>query len=180
MSHVARKRFGQHFLTDRMTIDAIIDAIESEMRSLACGKEVGAIISAKAKERIEGYITRAAERGATVRLDGRNQPGPGHYVAPTLIDGISREDECANDEIFGPVLSILRVKTLDEAIAIENARLHRETDQRLAKKVEDLKILQGISVSIAATLNPLTGNDTSPLGILFNQAFIVFFFINGR
>lgn len=101
--------------------DHIIDAIEQEMRSLACGKEVGAIISAKAKERIEGYITRAAERGARVRLDGRNQQRPGNYVAPTLIDGITREDECANDEIFGPVLSILRVKTLDEALAIENA-----------------------------------------------------------
>ena len=101
--------------------DHIIKVIEQEMRSLACGKEIGAIISAKAKARIEGYITRAAERGARIRLDGRNQQRPGHYVAPTLIDGITREDECANDEIFGPVLSILRVRTLDEAIAIENA-----------------------------------------------------------
>lgn len=101
--------------------DAILDAIESEMRSLTCGKEMGAIISAKAKHRIEGYITRAVERGAKIRLDGRFQPGPGHYIAPTLIDGICHEDECAHDEIFGPVLSILRVKTLDEALAIENA-----------------------------------------------------------
>ena len=45
----------------------------------------------------------------------------GNYVGTTLIDGITTEDECANDEIFGPVLSILRVKTLDEALAIENA-----------------------------------------------------------
>ncbi len=101
--------------------DHIIVAIEAEMRTLACGKEIGAIISAKAKERIEGYITRAAERGAKLLLDGRNQQRAGHYVAATLIDGITREDECASDEIFGPVLSILRVKTLDEAIAIENA-----------------------------------------------------------
>ena len=105
--------------------DAIIDAIDREMRNLACGAEIGAIISTKAKQRIEGYIARAAARGAKVRLDGRGQKPAGkeggNYVAPTLIDGITREDECANDEIFGPVLSILRVKTLDEAIAIENA-----------------------------------------------------------
>jgi malonate-semialdehyde dehydrogenase (acetylating)/methylmalonate-semialdehyde dehydrogenase len=105
--------------------DPIIDAIEKEMRSLACGKEIGAIISVKAKDRIEGYIDRAAARGAKVRLDGRGQKPPGkaggNYVAPTLIDGITGEDECANDEIFGPVLSVLRVKTLDEALAIENA-----------------------------------------------------------
>ena len=101
--------------------DAIIDAIEHEMRNLTCGAEIGAIISVKAKERIEGYIARAAARGAKVRLDGRGQSMAGNYVGTTLIDGITTEDECANDEIFGPVLSILRVKTLDEALAIENA-----------------------------------------------------------
>ena len=105
--------------------DAIIDAIEAEMRKLACGCEIGAIISAKAKERIEGYIARAADRGAKVRLDGRGQSPAGkeggHYVGATLIDGITPEDECATDEIFGPVLSVLRVDTLDEALAIENA-----------------------------------------------------------
>jgi len=101
--------------------DHIIDAIEHEMRNLTCGAEIGAIISVKAKERIEGYIARAAVRGAKIRLDGRGQSMAGNYVGTTLIDGITTEDECANDEIFGPVLSILRVKTLDEALAIENA-----------------------------------------------------------
>jgi malonate-semialdehyde dehydrogenase (acetylating)/methylmalonate-semialdehyde dehydrogenase len=101
--------------------DAIIDAIELEMRNLTCGAEIGAIISVKAKERIEGYIARAAARGAKIRLDGRGQSMAGNYVGTTLIDGITTKDECANDEIFGPVLSILRVKTLDEALAIENA-----------------------------------------------------------
>jgi malonate-semialdehyde dehydrogenase (acetylating)/methylmalonate-semialdehyde dehydrogenase len=101
--------------------DAIIDAIEHEMRNLTCGAEIGAIISVKAKERIEGYIARAAARGAKIRLDGRGQSMAGNYVGTTLIDGITTEDECANDEIVGPVLSILRVKTLDEALAIENA-----------------------------------------------------------
>jgi malonate-semialdehyde dehydrogenase (acetylating) / methylmalonate-semialdehyde dehydrogenase len=101
--------------------DHIIDAIEQEMRQLTCGVEIGAIISDKAKQRIEGYIARAEAAGAKIRLDGRNQALQGNYVGPTLIDGVSSTDECANDEIFGPVLSILRVKTLDEALAIENA-----------------------------------------------------------
>lgn len=105
--------------------DAVIDQIAVEMEANRAGCEIGAIISRKAKERIEGYITRAVERGAKVRLDGRGVVIPGkengHYVGPTLIDGISAQDECASDEIFGPVLSVLRVKTLDEALAIENA-----------------------------------------------------------
>lgn len=104
--------------------EPILEAIEAEMRAHAPGCEVGAIISTTAKERIEGYISRAAEGGAKVRLDGRGVVVPGkesgNYVGPTLIDGIKPTDESANDEIFGPVLSVLRVKTLDEAIEIEN------------------------------------------------------------
>lgn len=105
--------------------EPILRAIEDEMRANQPGCEVGAIISSTAKHRIEGYISRAADKGVKVRLDGRGVVVPGkesgNYVGPTLIDGISREDESANDEIFGPVLSVLRVKTLDEAIAIENS-----------------------------------------------------------
>jgi malonate-semialdehyde dehydrogenase (acetylating) / methylmalonate-semialdehyde dehydrogenase len=105
--------------------EAVLDAIEAEMRRHRCGSEVGAIISAKAKERIEGYIARAAARGARIRLDGRGvaplRLERGHYVGPTLIDGISLDDESAREEIFGPVLSILRVPSLDAALAIENA-----------------------------------------------------------
>jgi malonate-semialdehyde dehydrogenase (acetylating)/methylmalonate-semialdehyde dehydrogenase len=105
--------------------DHVLDAIEKEMRTLKPGCEVGAIISSKAKSRIEGYIGRAAERGAKVRLDGRDMKvagkEAGNYVGPTLIDGITRQDESVHDEIFGPVLSVLRVATLDEALAIENS-----------------------------------------------------------
>jgi len=104
--------------------DHILDAIEAEMRANTVGCEVGAIISKKAKQRIEGYIDRAASRGANLRLDGRVGPVAGkengNYVGPTLIDGINAADESVSDEIFGPVLSILRVATLNEALAIEN------------------------------------------------------------
>jgi malonate-semialdehyde dehydrogenase (acetylating)/methylmalonate-semialdehyde dehydrogenase len=104
--------------------EAVLDAIEAEMRSLRCGVDVGAIISAAARGRIEGYITRAAGRGARLRPDGRGAVVPGceggNYVGPTLIDGLFPDDECAREEIFGPVLTVLRVATLDEALAIEN------------------------------------------------------------
>ena len=104
--------------------DHILDAIEAEMRSNHVGCEIGAIISRTAKQRIEGYIERAAHRGAKVRLDGRDVKVTGkelgNYVGPTLIDGITVGDESVNDEIFGPVLSVLRVATLNDAIKIEN------------------------------------------------------------
>ena len=104
---------------------AILDAIENEMRLLRPGKEIGAIISTTARQRIIGYISRAEQEGAKLRVDGRGAKVEGrengYYVGPTLIDGLKRDSACVRDEIFGPVLSVLNVDTLDEALAIENA-----------------------------------------------------------
>ena len=106
---------------------AVMSAIEAEMRKVVPGENLGAIISAAAKERIEGYITRAEAAGAKITVDGRGAQVAGKkggfYVGPTIIDGVDIGHECACDEIFGPVLTVLHVDTLDEALAIENANL---------------------------------------------------------
>jgi malonate-semialdehyde dehydrogenase (acetylating)/methylmalonate-semialdehyde dehydrogenase len=105
--------------------DAILDAIEQEMARIRTGMDMGPVISAKARDRIIQYIDRAQGEGARLRLDGRRTTVPGReagfWVGPTLIDHIAPDSPCARDEIFGPVLTILRVATLDEAIAIENS-----------------------------------------------------------
>ncbi len=105
--------------------DHLLDAVAAEMRKVVAGENMGAIISRTAKERIEGYITRAEASGARLLLDGRGVSVPGrpggHYVGATLIDGVEPGHEAACDEIFGPVLTVLRVETLDDALAIENA-----------------------------------------------------------
>lgn len=105
--------------------DAILDAIEQEMARIRIGTEMGPVISAKARDRIVHSIDRAQGEGARLRLDGRRTTVPGReagfWVGPTLIDHVAPDSPCARDEIFGPVLTILRVATLDEAIAIENS-----------------------------------------------------------
>ncbi len=106
------------------TTERILDAIVEEARQLRTGCELGAIISAAARDRIVSYVDRAEARGAEIRLDGRGagvegKPG-GFYVGPTIIDRLSPDDECLRDEIFGPVLSVVRVDTLDAALALEN------------------------------------------------------------
>ncbi|MDF1851887.1 MAG: CoA-acylating methylmalonate-semialdehyde dehydrogenase [Verrucomicrobiales bacterium] len=103
---------------------AVMEAIESEMKAVIPGENLGAVISAEAKERIEGYIERAESAGASILVDGRGASvegkEEGFYVGPTLIDGVDVSSECACDEIFGPVLTVLHVDSLDEALAIEN------------------------------------------------------------
>jgi malonate-semialdehyde dehydrogenase (acetylating)/methylmalonate-semialdehyde dehydrogenase len=105
-------------------VDHIINRMCDEARKIIPGKNLGAIISAKAKERIENYITEAEAEGAKILVDGRNYivegKENGFYVGPTIIDYVKPEMRIAKEEVFGPVLSIMRSETLDEAIKIEN------------------------------------------------------------
>ena len=104
----------------------IMEAIAAEMRTVRAGYNMGAIISVTARDRIVDYITKAETGGALLRVDGRNPELPaekrgGNYVGATLIDGLTPDSPAVSDEIFGPVLSVLRVGSLDEALKIENA-----------------------------------------------------------
>jgi malonate-semialdehyde dehydrogenase (acetylating)/methylmalonate-semialdehyde dehydrogenase len=106
-------------------VDAIIEKICEEARRIVPGRNLGAVIDAAAKARIERYITEAEEQGATILVDGRGYTVPGKekgtYVGPTVIDHVRPGMAIASEEVFGPVISIMRVATLDEAMAIENA-----------------------------------------------------------
>ena len=106
-------------------VDPIIAQICDEARKIVPGKNLGAVISKAAKERIEGYITQAERDGAKILVDGRGAVVEGKeggtYVGPTVIDYVTPDMSVATEEIFGPVISIMRTSTLDEAIKIENA-----------------------------------------------------------
>src|SRR3989304_7728781 len=106
-------------------VDHIVEKLCEEARKIIPGKNLGAIISAKAKERIENYITEAEKDGAKILVDGRNcvvkGKENGFYVGPTVIDYVRPEMRIAKEEVFGPVLVILRSETLDDAIKIENS-----------------------------------------------------------
>ncbi len=105
--------------------DHIIEKMVEEARKIVPGENLGSVISKAAKERIEGYITQAEKDGAKILLDGRNYKVEGkengYYVGPTIIDYVTPEMSVATEEIFGPVVSIMRTKTLDDALKIENA-----------------------------------------------------------
>ncbi|TCZ73666.1 CoA-acylating methylmalonate-semialdehyde dehydrogenase [Flaviaesturariibacter aridisoli] len=106
-------------------VDHIVQRIVEEARKIVPGKNLGAVINKESKERIERYITEAEAQGAKVLVDGRNiqvaGKEEGTYVGPTVIDFVSPDMAVAKEEIFGPVISIMRTKTVDEALKIENA-----------------------------------------------------------
>ncbi len=89
------------------------------------GADLGPLISKHARERVEGLIEQGVKEGAKLELDGRNPKVPGYekgnFVGPTVFSGVKPHHKIYTAEIFGPVLCIMSVDTLDEAIALVNA-----------------------------------------------------------
>ncbi len=106
-------------------VDHIIAKICDEAKKIEPGKNLGAVINKESQQRIEAYITQAEKDGAKILVDGRNAKVAGKengtYVGPTVIDFVTPQMSVATEEIFGPVISIMRTNTVDEALVIENA-----------------------------------------------------------
>jgi malonate-semialdehyde dehydrogenase (acetylating)/methylmalonate-semialdehyde dehydrogenase len=107
--------------------DPLVDALKTRASALKVGpgsepdSELTPLIRASHRERVRGYIDLGEQEGATVAVDGRTPPREdGFFLGPTLLDHVTPEMRVAREEIFGPVLSIVRVKDLDEAIAFVN------------------------------------------------------------
>ena len=105
--------------------DHIIARMAEVARAMVPGKDVGPVISEAALERITRYIDEAEAAGATVVVDGRHAKVSGreggYYIGPTILDHVTPDMAIAQDEVFGPVLVILRAKSVEEAVSIENA-----------------------------------------------------------
>lgn len=110
--------------------DALIEKITERMRNLKVGDgrenpDMGPLITAEHRDRVSSYIDIAEEDGADIVVDGRgfavDGAEDGFWLAPTLIDKIPTTSRAYEEEIFGPVLSIVRVKTYEEAIELINS-----------------------------------------------------------
>ncbi len=105
--------------------DHIIQQAVEHAKNMVPGKDIGPVISEQAKNRIIGYIDEAERMGAKVLVDGRRTTVKGkeggYYIGPTIIDHVKPDMRIAREEVFGPVLAIIRTNTVDEALHVENA-----------------------------------------------------------
>ncbi|MCC3299965.1 CoA-acylating methylmalonate-semialdehyde dehydrogenase [Arthrobacter sp. zg-Y895] len=110
------------------TGDALVAKLEERIAALKVGhsladdSDFGPVVAASAKERIEGYIQAGVEEGATLLADGRGLAVEGYeggfWVGPTLFDNVTKDMTIYKEEIFGPVLSVLRAEDYDEALRL--------------------------------------------------------------
>jgi malonate-semialdehyde dehydrogenase (acetylating) / methylmalonate-semialdehyde dehydrogenase len=109
--------------------DRLVEAIAARLPKVRVGdgtdpdSEMGPLITAAHRDKVAGYIAEGAAAGATVVMDGRaaDLPEQGFFLGTTLLDRVTPEMSVYTDEIFGPVLSVVRVETYDEAVALINA-----------------------------------------------------------
>jgi malonate-semialdehyde dehydrogenase (acetylating)/methylmalonate-semialdehyde dehydrogenase len=108
--------------------DALIEKVKERIPNIKVGpasdsaNEMGPLITAEHRDKVAGYLAGAAAEGATVVVDGReNAPTGGFFLNPSIIDGVKPGMRCYDEEIFGPVLNVVRVKSYDEGIALINA-----------------------------------------------------------
>ena len=109
--------------------DRLVPAIQRRLGALAIGpgtdpaSEMGPLITREHRDKVASYVAAAAAEGATVVVDGTAQEfdNDGFFVGVSLIDQVKPGTAVYDDEIFGPVLSVVRVDTFDEAVALINA-----------------------------------------------------------
>ncbi|QAY63075.1 CoA-acylating methylmalonate-semialdehyde dehydrogenase [Xylanimonas allomyrinae] len=108
--------------------DRLVEAVARRLDALVVGpgtdpaSEMGPLITREHRDKVASYVAGAAADGATVVVDGRERdlPGGGFFLAPSLVDHVRPGTPVYDDEIFGPVLAVVRAETFDEAVAIVN------------------------------------------------------------
>lgn len=156
--------------------------------------DMGPVVSRRARERIISYIDKGVEEGAKLLLDGRKANVPeyprGYFVGPTVFDEVHPDMTIAREEIFGPVASIIRAETLDDAIEMINenpygnaasiftssGRVAREFRRRV--NVGNI----GINIGVAAPMAffPFAGRKDSFFGVLHGQIDSIDFFTDKK
>ncbi len=108
--------------------DPLVDAIKERATKITVGdgaspdSEMGPLITGQHRDKVASYLDSGTQQGAKLVLDGRESTpdGDGFFLGVSLLDDVTPEMDCYRDEIFGPVLSVVRVDTYDEAMRLVN------------------------------------------------------------
>ncbi|MBS7653088.1 aldehyde dehydrogenase family protein [Candidatus Bathyarchaeota archaeon] len=180
--------------------DRFVDGIVKRAEGMRVGyqlletTEMGAMVSSRAKERVAEMVERAIEQGARPLLDGRgyrveDYPG-GFYLRPTILTDVSMDMDIAREEVFGPVMPVVRASSFDEALELANSGSYGNTGTiytssgRYAREFARRMMAGNIAVNMAVAQPqqyfPFPGRKRSFFGVLHGQMDAVDFFTDRK
>ena len=162
----------ERIYVDEEVHDAFVAAFVARARQLRVGNglgvaEIGPLVSKAARDKVLGWIDRARTKGATIALGGGIPEGldTGWYLEPTVVTDVTPDMGILNEEIFGPVVAIVRTRSFDEAIAMAN-----DSDFGLGACIftndlaEAHQAIDQLEAGMVWVNNPLVDNDALPFG----------------
>jgi acyl-CoA reductase-like NAD-dependent aldehyde dehydrogenase len=164
---------GERFYVFDSVSDKFIDRFVEFTGSLRLGNplgpdvDLGPMISAAQRNKVERKLDQVCEMGATVLCGGKRPPNlkRGYYFEPTVVTGVDHSMPLMREETFGPVAPIMRVKDIDEAIGLANDSEYGLGANILTNNLEyALKAAERIKAGTFWINDPLTDNDAGPFG----------------
>ena len=144
--------------------DAVVDAIAEAARSLVVGPttdettELGPVISAAQRDRVQGFVDRAVADGATAVTGGSTRDGGGYYYEPSVVIGVDQQAEIVQREVFGPVVTVQSAPDMETAVAMAN-----DVDYGLAASVFTSDVGSAMEASARLRFGTVWVNDHIPL-----------------
>jgi aldehyde dehydrogenase (NAD+) len=164
---------GTRLLVPRSRLDAIESTIRDAMRELTVGDPadpkiaVGPMISQKQYERVQSYIRKGIEEGARVLVGGEGRPeglDAGFFVKPTVFVDVKNDMTIAQEEIFGPVLSVIAYDTEDDAIRIANDSRYGLHASVIGEDIERARRVASQLRAGRVVINGMTDDPQAPWG----------------
>ncbi len=153
--------------------DAFIKAVKEILADIKVGppeketSKLGPLISQDQFDRVQGYIQKGIDEGATLSVGGLGKPEgleTGYYVKPTVFTDVKNEMTIAQEEIFGPVMSVITYDTLDEAIEIANDTIYGLAGYVIGNDSETLKKVASSIRAGRITVNKAPSDYSAPFG----------------
>ncbi len=162
---------SERFYVEQGVADEFVDASRSFVESLNIGDpmdaatDIGPMINAKGREKVENHVGEALDGGAKLVTGGERYGERGFFYRPTILTAVEPSMKVLSEETFGPVVPIVEVDSLDEAISLANSvpfGLGANVYTRDFEKM--LKCARGIRAGTVWINDPLTDNDAAPFG----------------